>query len=50
MSIPLLVLCIIGLLTYALAKDKVAEIGKVVFFCALLALCFGQATHPLKLY
>lgn len=50
MSVPLLVLAIIGLLTYALASGKVSRIGEIVFMCALLALCFGQATHPLKLY
>lgn len=50
MSIPLIVLAVIGLLIYALAEGKASEIGRMVFFCAFLAICFGgSAGHWLRL-
>jgi hypothetical protein len=42
----LLVLAVLGLLVYALSNNgKVAEIGRICFFCALLAICFEVAPH-----
>lgn len=36
----LLILLVVGLLTYALANGKPAEIGRLLFACALLVICF----------
>ena len=36
-----LIVLIVGLLMYALAQGKVAEIGKVMLFCGLLAFLFA---------
>lgn len=49
MSIPLLIVCVVGLLTWALAKGITSEIGRIIFTCAFLALCFGQAPRFLRL-
>lgn len=38
-TLSMLVLAVIGLLIYAFANGKPAEIGRLVFFAALLALC-----------
>lgn len=48
MSIPLLVLCLVGLILWALDLGKASELGKVIFACALLALCFGQGPAALR--
>lgn len=38
----LLAFIVVGVLTFALSKDaKLARIGEIVFFCALLALFLG---------
>lgn len=43
--LPLLV-CIIGVLTYALAGNaKVAEMGRLAFFAGMLVTLFELATH-----
>lgn len=43
-TLSLVVLAVIGLLVYALATNpKAAEIGRLLFACALLALCLS---HP----
>jgi hypothetical protein len=42
--IGLLALAILGMLVYALANGKVAELGRLAFACALLALCLGAGT------
>lgn len=47
MSIPLLILAIIGLLVYMLPTGNFKEIGRIVFFCAFLAICFGEAPKAL---
>lgn len=40
----LLILLVVGLLLYALASNgKVAEIGRLLFACALLVVCFELA-------
>jgi hypothetical protein len=40
--IGLLVLCVLGLLIYVLAtKPEAKEIGRLVFACALLAMCLA---------
>lgn len=44
MSIPLLVLAVIGLLMYALTNGKISEIGRIIFACALLGICLGGST------
>jgi hypothetical protein len=45
-TLSLLVLAVIGLLVYALSSNgKVAEIGRLTFACALLALCFEVWPH-----
>lgn len=48
MSIPLLILAVVGLLMYAFSPSKLQEVGRIMFFCALLALCLGAA-GPLSL-
>lgn len=36
---------VMGLLMYLLSEQsKVSEIGRIMFFCALLALCLGAET------
>lgn len=50
MSIPLLVLAVIGLLMYALTTGKISEIGRIIFFCALLGVCLeGSSAHWLRI-
>lgn len=45
-TISLLILAVLGLLLYAFASNgKLAEVGRLIFACALLALCFGAAPH-----
>jgi len=39
----LLILAVIGLLVYALSNGKAAEIGRLVFACATLVICFELA-------
>ena len=48
MSVPLLILTLVGLILWALDLGKVSEVGKVIFACALLALCFGQGPASLR--
>ena len=37
---------LVGLLMYALASNaKLVEIGRIMFFCALLAFCFALNAH-----
>jgi hypothetical protein len=47
MSVPLLVLSLLALVLWALDLGKASEIGKVIFCCAFLALCFGQGPASL---
>ncbi len=43
--IPILV-AIVGLVTYALAANpKAAEVGRILFFCGALVLCFVFSGH-----
>lgn len=47
--VPLLV-CLLGLLTYALAANgKVAELGRLAFGAGLLVTLFSVAGHVLRL-
>jgi len=47
--VPLFV-AIVGLLMWCLAANaKVAEIGKIMFFCGLLALMFSTAKETLRI-
>lgn len=47
--IPLIVL-IVGLLMYALAANpKIQEIGRIMFFCGLLALCLAFSRQTLSI-
>ena len=39
----LLILLVVGLLLYALCNNKLAEIGRLLFACALLVVCFELA-------
>lgn len=40
----LLILMVIGLLVYVLSSNgKAAELGRLLFFCALLVICFELA-------
>jgi hypothetical protein len=49
-TLSLLILAILGLLLYAFASNgKLAEVGRIVFFCATLALCFGASPHVPRL-
>ncbi len=43
--VGLLVLCIVGLVVFLMSKTNAdaKRVGEIVFFCALLALCFGAA-------
>jgi Na+/phosphate symporter len=47
-----LLVCIIGLLIYALTKDnsKVLEIGRIMFFCGLLVFLFSVGPDIIKLF
>lgn len=47
---PLLV-AIVGLLLYALSSKnaKVAEIGRILFFCGVLTLTLGMAGETVRL-
>lgn len=50
MSIPLLVLAVIGLLMYVLTEGKLSETGRIIFTCALLAVCLeGSSAHWLRI-
>lgn len=50
MSIPLLVLALVGLLLYAFTDGKLSETGRLIFFAATLALCLGgTSAHWLRL-
>ena len=41
-----LVIALVGLLMYALvANPKLAEIGRICFFCGLLAFLLGVPSH-----
>lgn len=45
-TLSLLILAILGLLVYAFASNgKLAEVGRLVFACAILALFFGATPH-----
>lgn len=39
----LLILLVVGLLVYSIGNSKVAEIGRLIFACALIAICFELA-------
>lgn len=39
----LVIVALVGLLLWMLAPGKAAELGRVLFFCAFLAICFGAA-------
>lgn len=41
----LLVLILLGMGLYATNNSKVSEIGRIVFFCALLVFLFAAAEH-----
>ena len=48
--IPVL-FAIVGALVYGLsANGKVAELGRLIFACAFLALMLGTADHSIKLF
>lgn len=50
MSIPLLILALLGLLLFAFADGKASEVGRLIFFAAALALCLGgTSSHWLRL-
>lgn len=42
-----LLVAVIGLLIYVLSAGKLAEIGKLMFACGLLAFLFGAASGRL---
>lgn len=44
----LVVLIVLGLILYTTSNAKVAEVGRIVFFCALLVFLF-QATQHLQI-
>jgi TM2 domain-containing membrane protein YozV len=45
-----LIVAIVGVLIYALAsRDKVAEIGRILFFVGALVSTWAYATHVLHL-
>jgi len=47
--VPLLI-CLVGLLTYALASNgKVVELGRLAYACGLLVTLFVVARHVLRL-
>lgn len=48
-TLSLIVMAVLGVLLYAFTNGKLSEVGRIVFFCALLALCFGAAPHMAKL-
>lgn len=45
-----LLIALAGVLMYALAVNaKLVEIGRIMFFCGLLAFLIGLPGHPLSL-
>jgi len=47
--VGLLVLCVLGLLVYALAANpKASEVGRLTFAVALLALCLGAGPEVVR--
>lgn len=47
--VPLFV-AIVGLLMYILASNpKVSEIGRIMFFCGLMALMFSSARESIRI-
>ena len=45
-TVTLVLIMIVGLLIYALSTNgKVAEIGRLTFACALLAICLEALPH-----
>lgn len=49
-SIGLVALCVLGALMYVLASNgKASELGRLMFACALLALCFTMSRGSLRL-
>ena len=47
--IPFIIL-IVGLLMYVLAANpKVSEIGRIMFFCGLVALCFAFSRQTVSI-
>ena len=45
MDILLLLLIVVGLLVYAFTNGKIAEVGRVLFACALLAMLLHGVPH-----
>jgi len=44
-EIYFILLAVFGLLVYAFAPAKLSEVGRIIFFCAFLALCMQGAPH-----
>jgi hypothetical protein len=45
-----LAVCIAGALIYALAKGQAAELGRIMFFCGLLAALIHLSARVLELH
>jgi len=46
-----LLIALIGLLVYGLSNNaKVAELGRIAFFCGLLAFCVASAGQSFSLF
>ncbi len=47
LNVSLLVLALVGLALYVLGSGKLSEVGRIMFFCALLAICVEGWPHAI---
>jgi Na+/phosphate symporter len=42
-TVALILVLVVGLVLYLVTQNKASEVGRILFFCALLALCLTAA-------
>jgi len=47
-TIALILVLVVGLVLYLATSGKASELGRILFFCALLALCLTAAPASLR--
>lgn len=40
-----LILMLVGIFLWWKGGEKISEAGRIMFFCSLLAICFGTSPH-----
>jgi hypothetical protein len=45
MSIMLLLLAFVGLLPYGFTNGKLSDVGRMIFFAAMIGLCMNASPH-----